>query len=116
MENLLSILLHSITQTHVFHLQTKSYAEHIALNEFYDGMGGLVDRLAEGYQGKYGVQKYKNISGLENYESKEQVIEYLLKLDILINSNKPEEGFLLAIIDDIQELLYTTKYKLENLT
>jgi len=115
MENLISILLHSITQTHVFHLQTKSYAEHIALNEFYDGMVGLVDRLAEGYQGKYGVQKFKNISGLENYESKEQVIEYLLKLDKIINTNKPEDSFLVAIIDDIQELLYSTKYKLENL-
>lgn len=115
MDNILSILLHSVTQVHVFHLQTKSYAEHIALNEFYDQMPGLVDRLAEAYQGKYGIAQYKNISGLENYKSKEQVIEYLLRLDILINKNKPEDGFLLAIIDDIQELLYTTKYKLENL-
>ena len=115
MENLLSILLHSVTQTHVFHLQTKSYAEHIAIGEFYDGMNGLVDRLAEAYQGKYGVQKFKNISGLENYTSKEGVIEYLLKLDMIINSNLPEESFLVAIIDDIQELIYTTKYKLENL-
>jgi len=78
-------------------------------------MTDLVDRLAEGYQGKFGVQKFKNISKLENYESKEQVIDYLLKLDIVINSNKPEESFLVAILDDIQELIYTTKYKLENL-
>lgn len=115
MENLISILLHSITQTHVFHLQTKSYAEHTAIGAYYTGMSGLVDRLAEAYQGKYGVQKYKNISGLENFTSKEQVVEYLLKLDVLINSNKPEESFLISIIDDIQELIYTTKYKLENL-
>ena len=115
MEELLSILLHSVTQTHVFHLQTKSYAEHIALNEFYDNMNDLVDRLAEGYQGKYGIQNYKNISGIESYQSKQQVVEYLLKINTIIESNKPSESFLVAILDDIQELIFTTKYKLENL-
>lgn len=115
MEKLLSILLHSVTQTHVFHLQTKSHAEHTALNELYDNMTGLVDRLAESYQGKYGIQSYKNISGIESYQSKEQVIQYLLKIDATIESDKPSENFLLAILDNIQELIYTTKYKLENL-
>ena len=52
---LVSKILHSRNQVHIFHLQTKSYAEHIALNEFYDGVLGLFDGLIESYQGKHGI-------------------------------------------------------------
>ena len=33
---LVSHLLFSQTQVHIFHLQTKSYAEHKALQDYYD--------------------------------------------------------------------------------
>ena len=39
MEDLISVLLHSVNQVHTFHLQTKSFAEHKALNEYYDSVG-----------------------------------------------------------------------------
>jgi hypothetical protein len=35
---LVSKLLHSRNQVHIFHLQTKSFAEHNALNDYYDGV------------------------------------------------------------------------------
>ena len=60
MEDLISVLLHSVNQTHVFHLQTNSFSEHKALNKYYDSIGDIVDTLAESYQGKYGILKYKN--------------------------------------------------------
>lgn len=115
MKQVISTLLHSVTQTHVYHLQTKSYSEHEALNEFYDQMTELVDRLAEGYQGKYGIQDYHSSLYIRHYESKQQVVDYLLELDKIIEYNKPSEGFLISILDDIQELIYSTKYKLDNL-
>ncbi len=37
--------------THIAHLQTKSYAEHKALNKFYDSIVDLADDFAEQYQG-----------------------------------------------------------------
>jgi len=115
MKKVISTLLHSVTQTHVFHLQTKSYSEHEALNEFYDQMTELVDRLAEGYQGKYGIQNYHSNLDIIPYKDKQQVINYLLQLDEIIQYNKPSESFLVSILDDIQELIYSTKYKLDNL-
>lgn len=49
------------TQAHLFHLRAfkNSYALHVALNEFYDGIVPLTDTFAEGYQGVYGlIEKY----------------------------------------------------------
>lgn len=46
-------ILHTVTNTHILHWQTKSYAEHVALGEFYDSLSDLVDTLVESMQGKY---------------------------------------------------------------
>lgn len=35
------------TAVHLAHLNTTSYAQHIALGEFYDALPGFADRLAE---------------------------------------------------------------------
>lgn len=40
---------------HSVHLNTRSYAKHVALNEFYDNIVDLADKFAEAYQGKYGL-------------------------------------------------------------
>lgn len=45
-------LLHGVTNAHILHLQSTSYAEHQALGEFYDELGDLVDAFVEAYQGK----------------------------------------------------------------
>jgi hypothetical protein len=44
---MVSILLHSQTQAHTFHLQSTSYAEHKALQKYYEGIDGLVDTIVE---------------------------------------------------------------------
>lgn len=41
-------------QIHLWHLQTKSYSEHKALDTFYNEWLDLVDSFIESYQGKYG--------------------------------------------------------------
>lgn len=43
------------TATHIAHLRTRSYAAHVALNEFYDAIVELADRFAETYQGQFGL-------------------------------------------------------------
>lgn len=40
---------------HSVHLNTRSYAKHVALNEFYDNIVGLADKFAEAYQGRHGL-------------------------------------------------------------
>ena len=48
-------LFHARTAAHVAHFQTRSYAEHKALNEFYDAIVGATDEFAETYQGIFGL-------------------------------------------------------------
>jgi hypothetical protein len=116
MEDLLSVLLHSVNQVHIFHLQTKSFAEHKALGSYYDSIGDIADELAEAYQGKYGILKYKNVSKIEQYESKEQVIEYFGKIIKVIEKARPiKDPFIDNIVQEIEKLIYQTLYKLKYL-
>jgi hypothetical protein len=113
-QEMVSILLHSQTQVHIFHLQTKSYSEHKALQNYYEGIGGLVDGVIESYQGKYDVLTgYKSIK-TEEYQSNEQIIKYFKSLDSMVEKNRKEikESFIQNQIDTVQELIFSTLYKL----
>ena len=77
---MISLLLHSKTQAHTFHLQCKSYAEHMALNGYYTSIDELTDALVESYQGKYSILKgYKNYP-IEDYKDTTTTINYLKDL------------------------------------
>ena len=122
MEQFASIFLHSRTQTHIFHLGVKgtgSYALHKALNEYYDGILGLMDGLLESYQGKYGIITFKPVNGIDNDASKENIIAYFDKLCKFLetekNNDKLKDTWVQNQIDEIATLLYSTKYKLVNL-
>jgi hypothetical protein len=113
-KDMVSILLHSQTQVHIFHLQTKSYSEHKALQNYYEGIDGLVDGIIESYQGKYDVVTGYNSIKTEDYKSSEQVIKYFKALDSMVEKNRKsvKESFLQNQIDTVQELIYSTLYKL----
>ena len=85
---MVSILLHSQTQVHIFHLQTKSYSEHKALQGYYEGIDALVDGIIESYQGKYDVVNGYNSIKTEEYKSSEQVIKYFKALDSMVEKNR----------------------------
>ena len=113
-KNMVSILLHSQTQVHIFHLQTKSYSEHKALQGYYEGIDTLVDGIIESYQGKYDVVTGYNSIKNEDYKSSEQVMKYFKALDSMVEKNRKsvKESFLQNQIDTVQELIYSTLYKL----
>jgi hypothetical protein len=113
-KDMVSILLHSQTQVHIFHLQTKSYSEHKALQNYYEGIDGLVDGVIESYQGKYDVLTgYKSIKTQE-YKSNDQIIKYFKALDTMVDKNRKsiKESFIQNQIDTVQELINSTVYKL----
>lgn len=113
-KDMVSVLLHSQTQVHIFHLQTKSYSEHKALQGYYEGIDALVDGLIESYQGKNDViTKYNSVKNAD-YQSNEQVIKYFKALDTMIDKNRKEvkESFIQNQIDTVQELINSTIYKL----
>ena len=112
--DMIATLLHSQTQVHIFHLQTKTYSEHKALQKYYEGIDGLVDGIVESYQGKYEIiAGYKTIKTVD-YKSTEQVISYFKELDENIEKNRTsvKESYIQNQIDTVQELIYSTLYKL----
>ena len=122
MKELASLFLHSQTQAHVFHLRVKgegSYAAHKALQKYYEGIDPIIDALTESYQGKYGLIEFEEVEGLDNNASMDNVISYFGKLmealDKLRKDEKLQHSALQNQIDMIDDLLSTTKYKLENL-
>lgn len=108
-------ILHSRTQAHVFHLQTKSFAEHKALNDYYDGIVPLFDGIVESYQGKYGIIKtYKTIK-IEQYKNKQKTIKFFENLLETIENTRDsvDDSFIQNQIDTVQELTNSTIYKLK---
>lgn len=108
-------ILHSQKQAHIFHLGTKSFAEHMALNGYYGEIDELVDGLIESYQGKYGLltnyKSYKN----QSYKNKNQVLKYFTGLLNTIEEKREsvEDSYIQNQIDTVQELIYSTMYKLK---
>ena len=107
-------ILHSRNQAHVFHLQTKSYAEHIALNGYYDGIVALFDAIVESYQGKYGIIKTFKTFKVEQYRNNKKTISYFERLLDIIEENRDsvDDSFIQNQIDTVQELINSTLYKL----
>jgi len=111
---MISLLLHSRTQAHILHLQTKSYPEHMALNGYYDGIGDLIDGLVESYQGQYGIiESYKSYD-ITSYKSTETTTKYLQDLCKKINSLRDccKDSYIQNQIDTVCELINSTVYKL----
>ena len=99
---------------HSTHLNTRSYAKHVALNGFYDGIIDLADKFAEAYQGKYGLigpislmsaKKTGNI-----VEFLEDQVEDLMEMRYKVVDKECTP--LQNIIDEILGLYYSTLYKL----
>jgi hypothetical protein len=107
-------ILHSRNQAHVFHLQTKSYAEHIALNGYYDAVVALFDGIVESYQGKYGIIKNFKTFKVEQYRNGKKTISYFERLLDIIEENRDsvEDSYIQNQIDTVQELINSTIYKL----
>ena len=122
MEELASILFHSRTQAHVFHLGVSgagAYAAHVALQGYYEEIVGLTDGLVESYQGKNGLIEFKPVMGLDNNCDTRNIIVYFDKLCAIVKTlrQSPDlaDSFLQNQIDNVEDLIYSTKYKLINL-
>ncbi len=121
MEELASLLLQSRTQTHSFHLGVRgvgSHSAHVALGEYYDSIGGLIDGLVEVYQGKEGLIQLSGIGVLDKNNDIKNIINYFEKLCVMVaklrQNPKLQDSWIQNDIDTIVSLLYKTKYKLVN--
>ena len=104
------VLFHSRDCMHLTHLQTTSYAEHKALNGYYDGILDLTDSLIETYFGASGKRVSIKIPQSEYINAQ----AHLKQLYSYIESNRSifEESHLQNIIDEICALINKTQYLL----
>lgn len=115
--NLFGTMQEAVTIIWKFHLKTRKYAVHIALNDFYEKALDIIDDIIEQYQGIHGIidAAFNNCvcaDGSTEYE-------YLNNLRAYIENNKGlagTESEIQSAFDDILGLIDTTLYKINNLT
>lgn len=110
------MLMHARTNAHMLHLQTRSFAQHMALDELYKGLPDLIDAFVENFQGVYGV--------IDEYPAdytppkSDPIVEigYLARSIKRERESLPQDSQLQNIVDEIATLVDTTNYKLKTFT
>lgn len=105
-------LFHARTNAHILHLTTRSYAQHKALNDFYDEIVGLADTFAESFQGKYELMEYEG-----KFVHASAPIAMLTELRTWIGENRSKiadatDTDLSNLIDEMVTCINQTLYKL----
>jgi hypothetical protein len=108
-------MLHSATITHFQHLATKSYAQHKALQKYYNAIPDLVDKYAEAYQGRFGLITGYDVEFHKHRDPKAYVKGLLTFLDE-IKPTLPKDSDLVNLFDAVVDSVTSLKYKLENLS
>lgn len=101
------------TAAHIAHLQTSSYAAHVALGDFYSDIIPLIDTFMENLQGRFGkAQTYPNIS-----EKSPDPLTIIGNLTKWVDTNRAifQSSEFQNIIDEILMLLNSTAYKIREL-
>ena len=111
---MVSLLFHSRTQAHTLHLQTKSFAEHKALNDYYDEIVELIDGLIESYQGKYSIIKGYKKYDIEDYKDTTTTVNYFKDLYSKVEDLRDccKDSYIQNEIDSVCKLINSTLYKL----
>jgi DNA-binding ferritin-like protein len=105
------------TSMHQLHLKITgpgSFSAHKALNEFYDGMPGLVDAVAEQYQGARekllmypDVASYRCSSAQEAIAHMKELYNEIVELQKIMPFSE-----IVNQLDEMKSLIASTKYKL----
>ena len=105
------------TSVHQLHLKITgpgSFSAHKALNEFYDGMPGLVDAVAEQYQGAR--EKLLDFPAVSPYKcgSVQEAISHMKELYTEVVELQKLMPFSEVVnqLDEVKSLISSTKYKL----
>ena len=106
------MLMNSREQAHAFHLMTNSYAQHKALQKYYEGIVPLLDAWAEAYMGKYGRLKRITINKRFLRDPKKARMYFRSLLGRIRLVKLPKDTYLRSVQDDITTLIRSTMYML----
>lgn len=112
---LVAELLESQILIHKMHLQAKnrSYAEHIALNSFYDEISDFADNIYEQFAGQTSTVEIPDAMITDNNPI--TYLEKLAKFVEQVHSNSAEYSHLQNQMDEVKSLIFATLYKLKYL-
>jgi len=114
---LIALLFLSREYAHRAHLKTTSYAQHVALGEFYPSIGEIADSLTEAYQGRNGI--IDDIPMLEETDKGVPADVLARHLDSVekmrYTSIQKTDTALQNIVDEAVAQYLSTLYKLRNL-
>lgn len=104
----IGMLFQSRDMMHIAHLQTTSFAEHKALNGYYEGILDLTDKFSEVYFGRFKrveiiIPESKIMSAAEHLKEMQQTIDSE-------RNNYPSE--IQNIMDEMLALINKTLYLL----
>ena len=102
--------MESRNQAHRFHLTTKSFAEHKALQAYYEAIVPLFDSYAEAYMGKYGRLSRISANKRLTRPGPRQYFKGLLAN--VRRLRLPRDSYLKSIQDEITVLIRSTLYML----
>jgi len=106
-------LLHAATNTHLLHLKSTSYAEHMALGAFYQALPDLVDVVAEGIQG---LTEELIEYPVDYYPPMDNALDELRSLKDFVKDERatlPQDTEIQNAVDEIADLINSTIYKLK---
>jgi len=100
---------------HSVHLNTRSFAKHKALGNFYDEVIDLADKFAEAYQGRHGLIGPISLHSARKTSNIVEFLEDSLKEieDMRYKVCDKSDTALQNIIDEIVDLYLSSLYKLK---
>lgn len=115
-EELISRVFLARNKAHLAHWLSKSYSEHMALGEFYEGVQEAIDPIVENHIGQFG-DGIKSLPAATGDD--EKMIDYLREEADWIEVNRMEiasdSNAIAALVDDLTAVYLKAIYKLENL-
>ena len=115
---LATVCFEARTSAHIMHLKTRSYATHMALGAFYEGIVGATDAFLEAYQGVYGL--IEDYPDADEFEAVTDPIALMTKLRKFLVEYREEcckdQSELENLYDALIDLVDSTRYKLRFLS
>lgn len=112
-----AFIAHSLnvrTAAHLAHLSSRSYAQHVALGDFYTALSDLVDKYAEVYMGLEGsIPTFPRNKALEHGSPVVLVRDYLESVRDEAKEDEHGSQALMNILAELEELTAQTLYKLQ---
>lgn len=110
-------LMNAATSFHKLHLQVTgegSYAQHKALNELYDALPELADKIAEGYQGACEVLLEYAEEAPVILTSVDGAVQYMREMKMQVDELQAvmPHSEITNLLDETKDAINAAKYKL----